>query len=293
MVHWEQVVAPGPDGQVSHALCRRTGPAGEDTIRVFARRFILAGGGMGTPRLLLLSGIASSSGLVGRNLMLHPHARMDALFDDPVGAWAPQELAGIISLEFFATDRSRGFLRGLKLQLSPGPGPMAIARGGASGQRLPWGADHHAAFEARFDHGMGMTVCVDDLPEHANHIGLSTRMTDRDGLPAASWHYRLGDNTRRILDFGLERAGELLTHAGAHTLHTTPLIAQSGFHIMGTTAMRDDPARSVVDGFGRSHDVGNLFVADPSVFVTASSMNPTLTGQALALRTAEHVAQDL
>lgn len=279
----------GPDGQIDHALCRRDGAE----VRVYGRRFILSAGGMGTPRLLLLSGLANGSGLVGRNLMLHPYARVDGTFDTPQGGWITQETAGIVSFEFFGTDSSRGFLRGMKLQLTAGPGPMATARGGVAGQPLPWGADHHAAFETSFDHALGFTISADDLPEPENRISLSPRLTDADGLPAAKWHYRVGANSRAILDFGMARASEILTEGGAREIHVTPLRAQAGFHIMGTARMGTDPASSVTDAFGRCHDVQNLFLADPSVFVTASSINPTATAQALALRTADHVAASI
>ncbi len=72
-------------------------------------------------------------------------------------------------------------------------------------------------------------------------------------------------------------------------LYRTPLRSEAGFHLMGTARMGTDPARSVVDPFGRCHDVPNLFVADASVFVTSAAINPTATAQALALRTADHI----
>ena len=53
--------------------------------------------------------------------------------------------------------------------------------------------------------------------------------------------------------------------------------------------MGDDPARSITDGFGRTHDVPNLFVADGSLFTTSAGVNPTPTIQALALRVADHI----
>ena len=65
---------------------------------------------------------------------------------------------------------------------------------------------------------------------------------------------------------------------------------------MGTARMGDDPERSVVDSFGQSHDIDNLFVVDGSVFVTGGAVNPTPTIQAIALRTADYIAtqrQDL
>jgi choline dehydrogenase-like flavoprotein len=61
---------------------------------------------------------------------------------------------------------------------------------------------------------------------------------------------------------------------------------------MGTARMGDDPAASVVDRWGRAHDVPNLFIVDGSVFVNCASINPTSTIQALALRTADWIARN-
>ncbi|MET0746013.1 MAG: GMC family oxidoreductase [Microvirga sp.] len=278
--------------RVAAALCMTdTGP-----LRVEGRTFILAANGMGTPHLLLASrsercpdGLANSSGLVGRNLMLHPYARVDGLFSEPVGAWVTGEKAGIVSFEFYATRREHDFVRGLKLQLTGGPPPAALALGAVTGDALPWGETHHDAFEGRFDRICGFTVCAEDLAEESNRITLSDTVVDRDGNPAPKMIYAVSDNSRRILDFGMERAAEVLREAGAGALYRTPLRAEAGFHLMGTTRMGTDPARSVVDAFGRCHDVPNLFVADASVFVTAAAINPTATAQALALRTADHI----
>jgi len=55
--------------------------------------------------------------------------------------------------------------------------------------------------------------------------------------------------------------------------------------------MGDDPSRAVVDAWGRSHDVENLFVFDGSLWPTSSGMNPTATIAALALRNTEHLIE--
>jgi choline dehydrogenase-like flavoprotein len=279
-------------GLVRAAICRND--AGE--FRVTGSRFLVGANGMGTPRLLLLSscgafpdGLANRSGLVGRNLMLHPYARVDALFEDPLGTWVSGEKAGIISLQFYATDRRRDFVRGVKLQLGGTPAPVALANGAVIGMPLPWGESHHRDFESRFDHICGFTVCAEDLAEPENRIALSERLVDADGLPAPRMIYRVSENSRRALDFGLDRATEVLTAAGARETYRTPLRDQAGFHLMGTARMGTDPARSVVDPFGRAHDVANLFVIDASAFVTSAAINPTATAQALALRTADHI----
>jgi choline dehydrogenase-like flavoprotein len=280
-------------GRVTAAVC--AGAAGE--FRVRGERFVLAANGLGTPRLLLLSasgrcpdGLANSSGLVGRNLMLHPYARVDGVFDEPLGSWVRGEKAGFVSFEFYPTKRERGFVRGFKLQLVTAPGPAALACGAVVGERLPWGEGHHRRFEERFDRICGLTVCGEDLPDPENRITLSSRLRGRDGLPAPKMIYKVSNNSRRMLDFGLDRGEEVLREAGARAVHRTPLRDQSGFHIMGTARMGLDPDRSVTDPFGRCHDAPNLFVVDASVFVTASAANPTATAQAIALRAADHIA---
>ena len=282
----------GEGDRVRAALCRR----GETDLRIEADTFVLAAGGMGTPRLLLLSdsarfpgGLANGSGLVGRCLMLHPYGRIDGQFDAPLGAWAPHEIAGIVCLEFLPAGPASGAVRGIKLQLTAGPGPGALVRGAGHGAPIPWGAGHAAEFDARFDRICGFTVCAEDLPDPENRIALSDRIADRDGLPAARMVYEVSENARRLLDFGLDRAGEALREAGARHLHRTPLRDQAGFHLMGTARMGRDPARSVVDPQGRCHEVANLFIADASAFVTSSCLNPTATAQALSLRVADTI----
>ena len=82
---------------------------------------ILAANGLGTPRLLLLSattghpdGLANSSGLVGKRLMMHPFAVVTGLFDDDLHSWQGPWGQHLHSLEFYETDPDRGFVRGAK-----------------------------------------------------------------------------------------------------------------------------------------------------------------------------------
>jgi choline dehydrogenase-like flavoprotein len=67
----------------------------------------------------------------------------------------------------------------------------------------------------------------------------------------------------------------------------------AGWHLMGTARMGSDPERSVVNEWGRCHDVRNLFIIDGSVFVTSGAVNPTNTIQALALHAADTLKQNL
>ena len=81
--------------------------------------------------------------------------------------------------------------------------------------------------------------------------------------------------------------------AGAIEINRSGLARQSGWHNLGTARMGNDPSTSVVNAWGRSHDVRNLFVIDGSVFVTSGGLNPTSTIQALALYIADAMKKNL
>ena len=267
--------------RVTAAVC-----AGADgRIRVTAERYLLAANGIGTPRILLASesgafshGLANGSGLVGRRLMLHPYAWADGWFPEPFRTPAGQT-AGLISLEFGSTRSERGFVRGSKLQVSVG----------APAPGVRFDRPERETVDPRA-HLAGISVSAEDLPDPENRVVLSSTAADEDGVPLPRLVYRVSANSRSILDFGVERATEVLRAAGAVEIVPTPLKAEAGFHLMGTARMGDDPETSVTDRFGRCHQVPNLFIADASTFVTASCLNPTATAQALALRTADHLA---
>ena len=263
-----------------------------------AQAVVMACNGIGTPRLLLNStsslfpdGLANSTGLVGKNLMHHPAGVVVGVFDE----WLGTEDGGprgstMLSQEFYETDTSRGFVRGYDLQvLALGGSPLAAALGGLLGEKVPWGRDHHQVFDERFGHSLGITVMTEDLPEEHNRVTLDPDLTDTNGIPAAKVQYTVSENTDRMLDHGVERAKEALEAAGAKQLMWSRLRRNAGWHLLGTARMGDDPANSVVDRWGRSHDVPNLFIIDGSIFTTGACINPTPTIQALALRTADYI----
>ncbi len=260
---------------------------------------ILACNGVGTPRLMLNStssmfpdGLGNSSGLVGRNLMFHPNAFVTGIFEENLEAFRGPIGTLLHSQEFYETDVDRGFVRGLQLQLVRGVGPLSTAVGGFTSSPVPWGSSHHQVLRERFSHSLTLGVMIEDLPEPHNRVTLDPNLCDGDGIPAPKINYTMSDNSSKAVAFGIERARELFEAAGARTVLVDPLVRRSGWHLMGTARMGDDPAESVVDKWGRSHDVLNLFVVDGSLFVTCASINPTSTIQALALRTADWITDN-
>ncbi|MGW4729802.1 GMC family oxidoreductase [Streptomyces shenzhenensis] len=261
--------------------------------RTLADVVVLSAGGIGTPRLLLASatrehpdGLANSSGLVGRNLMLHPFTRVVGLFDEPFdgvqGYWGQL----LHCLEYAETDASRGFLRGAKWNLGQGFGPVAAALYPGHREQL-WGpalAEHVRGWVGR----SGIWgITVDDLPDEENRIELHPQWTDRWGTPVPVVHYRTPQDAARALLYNVERATESFREAGAHTVLTTPSLRGFGWHQLGSARMGRDATRSVVGPDGRAHDVPNLLILDASTFVTGSSLNPTATVCAVALRATE------
>lgn len=259
---------------------------------------IMAGNGVGTARLLLLSatdqhpdGLANSSGLVGRNLMHHPTGMVTGIFADDVEGYKGPFATTLVSQEFYETQAERGFVRGYQMQLIRSDGPLGTALGGYL-PRVAWGSEHHMLFQRQFGRTASLTVTTEDLPNPENRVTLSTDLVDSDGLAAPSLAYRVDDNARAMIRHGIERASTVLREAGAIDVIAQDLVESAGFHLLGTARMGNDPTNSVVDRWGRAHDLDNLFIVDGSVFVTAGAVNPTSTIQALALRTADHLVID-
>jgi len=263
-----------------------------------AKVVVLACNGIGTARLLLNStsaifpnGLANSSGLVGKGLMHHPVGSVLGVFDE----WLGTEDGGprgstMLSQEFYETNPDHDFIRGYELQiLSYGNAPLAAALGGLMGQKVAWGEDHHDEFKQRFGHSVGIAIMSEDLPEEHNMVTLDSEMTDSDGIPAPKINYTVSENTAKMLEHGVARATEIMEAAGATKVFSSTLRRNAGWHLLGTARMGEDPETSVVDRWGRTHDVSNLFIIDGSIFTTSACVNPTPTIQALALRTADYL----
>ena len=260
---------------------------------------LLGANGIGTPRLLLLSaskahpdGLANSSGLVGKRLMMHPFGTVVGLFDEDLGSWQGPWGQHIHSLEFYETDARRGFVRGAKWGLQPTGGPVSTTRSYPWGYDPIWGPGFHQTVAKRLGRSAMWGIIAEDLPEESNRVVLDERLTDSDGIPAPRLLYKLSENSSRIIDFHQARARESLQAAGAYETVVAPLIRATGWHLLGTAKMGDDPATSVVDGWGRAHDVPNLYIIDGSIWPTSAGMNPTATIAALALRITDHLIEE-
>jgi choline dehydrogenase-like flavoprotein len=253
-----------------------------------ARVVVVSCNGIGTPRLLLNSkskfypdGIANSSGMVGRNLMLHVRRSLPGVFEDRMDSQiGPADFA--ISQQFYETDLTRGFARGYSFILQRPSGPLQQSYG------VPWGSEHHRVMRRRFPHIINVGVCGEDLPEYQNHIDLDPDVKDSFGIPAARLTYNVGENSRKMLEHGARMGRQLLEAAGAIEITDTGF-RMNVSHLMGTARMGSNPDNSVVNAWNQAHDAKNLFVVDGSSFTTSGAVNPTSTIGALALRAADGI----
>jgi choline dehydrogenase-like flavoprotein len=133
-------------------------------------------------------------------------------------------------------------------------------------------------------------VSAEDLPSESNRVVIHESLVDSDGMPAPKIVYRNDDNSHRMVLYHLDRARESLETAGAKKTFSDAFIRDTGWRLLGTTTMGGgDPAASVVDQYGRTHDVPNLYIYGGSTFPTSSGVNPTATISAVTLRSVEHL----
>lgn len=260
---------------------------------------VLAANGVGTPRILLMSatdkypnGLANSSGLVGRNLMLHPTSLMLGIYEDAWNSWIGPAGQPIHSMEFYESDPARGHLRGAKWQIMPTGGPFmsAVMSEMKLGTKLT-GKALDDEVKRIFGHSLLLTMVSEDLPDPNNRVELDPVLKDSHGLPAPRIIYRRDENNIKLMDWHIERGKEALLASGATDIYVEELLPDQPGHLLGTARMGTDPATSVVDPYGRCHDVPNLWIVDGSIFVTSGGVNPTNTIAALALRAADAIVR--
>jgi choline dehydrogenase-like flavoprotein len=132
----------------------------------------------------------------------------------------------------------------------------------------------------RFRHWIGFLAMVNDDNNSAVGVG-------EDGAEQLDVDFQPDERER--IENALQFSRDVLEAAGATQVCWTGLVST---HVQGSCRMGDDPARSVVDRNGESHDVKRLFVGDASLVPRTLSVNPSLTIMALATRLAEHLDAD-
>ena len=248
----------------------------------------IAGYSIETPRLLLNSasrrfpdGLCNDFDQVGRYVMVQGAPQTAGRFESEIRMYKapPPEVS---SEQFYETDPAKPYRRGFSIQtVSPLPITWAehVAAQGHWGRAL-------REYMSDYVHWSCLGALCEFLPLAENRVTLAAEK-DRHGLPVAQFSYSQCENDRQLMRAARDVMERILRAAGADEVITINRYA----HLVGGARMAADAEHGVVDGFGRTFAVPNLYITDGSALPTQGSANPALTIMAIAARAADHMAR--
>jgi choline dehydrogenase-like flavoprotein len=255
---------------------------------------VLAAWAAQNPRLMLNSitdkhprGLANASGLLGKYMMAHFASGTWAMFDEDVENHKGTIAAQYMSYERYAKDSHKDafgstyIVAGAALKTSDLSG-FANARADLFGPAL-------AEFMQGAKRGLTrLTAFGEELPNVENRIELVSEK-DEFGMPLAKIIHGFDDDAVGVWNANFEEGLKVAKATGAKEVWSgrgpMPTI-----HLFGGTIMGKSAGDSVVDSFGQTHEIPNLYISGPGIFPTEGASNPTYTIFALSLRGAEHLA---
>jgi choline dehydrogenase-like flavoprotein len=299
-------------GRVTHIEYQQyADPAsGEHTTHtVRARIFVLAANAVENPRLMLASGLPSSSGLMGRNLMDHAYLLAWGLMPEAVGTMRGTVCTSGISDLRGGAFRARQAAFGVDIH-NDGWG---WAGGGAEAQVLDlvdrgnaFGAELRRGAVDRISRQLLLAFMIELMPDPGNRITVDSRYRDQLGNMRPVLNYSIADYTmagvaqarqlsRRIFQrLGVEDHTEYRpTDVGYVTHQGEGYVIRGGNHWAGTHVMGSSAATSVVDADQRSWDHENLYLVGSGSMPSIGTSNTTLTLTALCMRSAERIVRQL
>jgi choline dehydrogenase-like flavoprotein len=262
-----------------------------------AKAVIVCANGSETPRLLLLSankqfpnGLANSSGLVGKYLMLNSGAVSMGVFEHPLNDYKGFAVSRIFH-DFYELDSQKvGFYGGGGMDARFDVTPIGFAMGFLPPGTPRWGKGFKEALHHNYTRTMEIFCHGTSLPLETNSFSLDPDLKDAWGLPALRLTYKDHPDDLKLATWMNARALELLDAAGAKQKWSFPIQEQQfAVHLLGTCRMGTDPKTSVINTDHRTHEVKNLFLCDGSSLVTSGRGQPTMTIEALAFRAADRI----
>jgi choline dehydrogenase-like flavoprotein len=254
---------------------------------------VLAAFAAQNPRILFNSatdkhptGIANSSGLLGRYIMAHHMANISGIFDEDVENHMGLTGALLISQDDYAKNGRKEAFGSYMWLLGLAQKPNDLM-GTANTQVSVFGAGLHD-FMKKAARGLAkLQAQGEEAPNPENRVVLADRK-DEFGFPLARIVHAIDEEAMKLFSYELELGLRIMRATRAKEAWADPKPALA--HIVGGTVMGKTAADSVTDSYGRTHDVGNLFIAGTGLFPTEGAVNPTFTLHAVTLRAAEYMA---
>lgn len=268
------------------------------TKTITARHVVVGCNAIETPRLLLESGspqhpdgLGNGSGLVGRHLMFHVVFSVAGFFDIPIRSYRGRIITkAMADFTVKPADAGPDWVRGGYVEFGGQIQPVEY------GKSVPWPVHRQVVVPGR-ERTRITTISMmgEDVPVHANRVELDPDVKDVWGRPVPRVTYVRHPHDQRMIDLYMPRMRAVMEAAGAVETIDMDMAGYYGApdtkHLLGTTRMGSDPARSVCDPWGRLHEVDNVWIADGSTWPTSAAYNPVLTQQALAYRTAARMVR--
>jgi choline dehydrogenase-like flavoprotein len=256
--------------------------------QVKARAVVLGASCLESTRILLNSGIANSSGVLGRYLhdqFYIPNSVVAVLPEARDGKTRVQGGGYIPRFRNLAKNEKRNYLRGYAFDFNIGNTPDAKYFGA-------WGEELQKQLDSVRGAGFSATAMGEVLPRYENRVTIDKNVKDAWGIPALNFQCRYTENEFNMAKDAVDTLAEVCHTAGWEILNKNDKMFPPGYsiHELGTCRMGDDPKTSVLNKWNQSHDVKNLFVVDGSSFVTGGSQNPTMTILSLSMRASEYLA---
>ncbi|MDX2032585.1 MAG: GMC family oxidoreductase [Blastocatellia bacterium] len=273
------------------------------SYEVRARNIVLACGPIESARLLLLSksnsfptGLANSSGLVGKNLISHTTAGAQGYLKSLIGR-APYNDDGTESSHAYITsfywDKPHpAFPKGYHIIVDSGSRVSSSSPG--FGTHVPgFGGDFKRQVRERAPALVSLYSQNGMIASPERYMELDPQVKDTYGLPVPKIHFNLTTEDMAIFRDATEKITSIIEASGGVVTGVNGAPGVDSVHWVGTCKMGNDPKTSVLTPYLRSHDVDNLYVADGSGFIDYSEKNPTLTVMALASRCADFIHEQL
>jgi choline dehydrogenase-like flavoprotein len=277
----------GKNGRATGVHYQRNGQA----LFQRARHVVVAGYSIETPRLLLNSacaqfpqGLANSSGLVGKCVMVHANDAVFGKMDQEIrGYKGPPTLA--LTEHWNYEDKGKDFAGGY-LFASQGPLIQQWAKNVATAKGL-WGMPLREEIAQRYNRMAGLKIVGETEPQERNCVTVVPDELDQYGLPIAKLTYSFSENDERLIRHARNFMQQTLEAAGGRGIHMEGGTA----HLMGGCRMGFSPQDSVTNSDGRTWDIPNLWICDGSLFPTSGGVNPSLTIMANACRIGDRIAE--
>ncbi len=249
-----------------------------------------------TPRLMLNSandkhpnGLSNSNGLVGRYIMTHTGASAFGLFDEDVQNYMGTSAAQLISQDGYAKSSKRDFIGSYTWMIGAASKPNDFT--GIANTQVPlFGAALHDYMKRASKGLVKISAVMEALPNADNRIVLSDRK-DEYGMPIARIIHSLDEDALKLFAHAREE-GLRIMHATAAKEVWAPPGPPALLHFTGGTPMGKSAADSVTDGYGRAHELANLYITGAGLYPTEGAVHPTFTLHALTARTADHLVRN-